>query len=138
MRRRLFKDKTPEIASSLMALAALRVAEGKYPEALELAQNARGIFTAALSADHWRTAIAESIEGAALTGLARYPEAETRLTHGYGILSKNSGAELVYRSLAQHYLDTLHRRERYANAAAPSTAATLAAEVKTHVASAAK
>jgi tetratricopeptide (TPR) repeat protein len=112
MRRRLFADKTPEIASSLMMVAVLRVAEGKYPEALELAQDARSIFTASLSADHWRTAIAESIEGAALTGLGRYREAETRLTHGCGILSKNTGAGGVYRSLAQQYLDTLHKRER--------------------------
>jgi tetratricopeptide (TPR) repeat protein len=123
MRRRLFNDKTPEIASSLMMLAVLRVAEGKYPEALELAQNARSIFTASLSADHWRTAIAESIEGAALTGLGRYPEAETRLTHGCGILSKNSGAGGVYRSLAQHYLDTLHRQEHHAGGAMATVAA---------------
>jgi len=112
MRRRLFNDKTPEVASSLMMLAVLRVAENKYPEALELSQKAKDIFTASLSPDHWRTAIAESIEGAALTGLGRYPEAETRLTHGCGILGKNSGAGAVYRRLAQHYLDTLHRRER--------------------------
>ena len=123
MRRRLFNDKSPEIASSLMMLAVLRVAEGKYPEALELAQSARGIFTAALSAEHWRTAIAESIEGAALTGLGRYDEAEVRLTHGCGLLSKNSGAEWVYRSLAQQYLDTLHRRERYVTPAATIAAA---------------
>ncbi len=116
MRRRLFPDKTPEIASSLMMLAVLRVAEGRYPEALELAQNARGIFTASLSADHWRTAIAESIEGAALAGLGRYPEAEARLTHGSAILSKNSGAGLVYRTLSQHYLDSLHRQLRVASA----------------------
>ncbi len=127
MRRRLFNDKSPEIASSLMMLAVLRVAEGKYPEALELAQSARGIFTAALSAEHWRTAIAESIEGAALTGLGRYAEAEVRLTHGCGVLSKNSGAEWVYRSLAQRYLDTLHRRERYVNGLASPPAATIAA-----------
>jgi tetratricopeptide (TPR) repeat protein len=118
MRRRLFEAKTPEIASSLMMLAVLRVAEGRYPEALELAQNARSIFTASLSADHWRTAIAESIEGAALTGLGRYGEAETRLSHGCGILSKHTGAGGVYRSLAQQYLDTLHRRERSAGATA--------------------
>jgi tetratricopeptide (TPR) repeat protein len=123
MRRRLFNDKSPEIASSLMMLAVLRVAEGKYPEALELAQSARGMFTAALSAEHWRTAIAESIEGAALTGLGRYDEAEVRLTHGCGLLSKNSGAEWVYRSLAQQYLDTLHRRERYVTPAATIAAA---------------
>jgi tetratricopeptide (TPR) repeat protein len=129
MRRRLFDDKSPEIASSLMMLAVLRVAEGNYPQALELAQSAKGIFTAALSADHWRTAIAESIEGAALTGLGRYGEAEARLTHGCNVLSKNSGAEWVYRNLAQQYLDTLHRREKggppakAATAAAPHTAA---------------
>ena len=136
MRRRLFNDKTPEIASSLMMLAVLRVAEGEYPEALELAQNARGIFTAALSADHWRTAIAESIEGAALTGLGRYSEAERRLTHGCGILSKNSGS--VYRTLALHYLDNLHQQERYANDMASRSTSTLAAEVKTQTPSAMK
>jgi tetratricopeptide (TPR) repeat protein len=127
MRRRLFNDKSPEIASSLMMIAVLRVDEGKYPEALELAQRARGILTAALSADHWRTAIAESIEGAALTGLGRYPEAEARLTHGCGVLSKNNGAQWVYRKLAQQYLDTLHRREHYVNRAASPKAATTAA-----------
>jgi tetratricopeptide (TPR) repeat protein len=126
MRRRLFNDKSPEIASSLMMLAVLRVAEGKYPEAFELAQSARGIFTAALSGDHWRTAIAESIEGAALTGLGRYAEADTRLTHGNEVLGKNNGAEQVYRSLAQQYLDVLHRREHSASGGASPRAATTA------------
>ena len=134
MRRRLFNDKSPEIASSLMMLAALRVAQGQYPEALELAQNARGIFTAALSAEHWRTAIAESIEGAALTGLGRYSEAEARLTHGSAVLSKNAGAELVYRKLAEEYLDTLHRRERYVNSSASPSAAGIGAASHTSVA----
>jgi hypothetical protein len=103
------------------------VAQGKYPEALELARNAKDIYTAALSADHWRTAIAESAEGAALTGLGRYPEAETRLTHGHAILSKEGGLPLVYRALAQRYLDTLHRRERLAGAGAAHSPATGAA-----------
>jgi tetratricopeptide (TPR) repeat protein len=124
MRRRLFNDKTPEIASSLITLAVLRVAEDKFPEALELAQSARGIFTAALSADHWRTAVAESIEGAALTGLGRYAEAEARLTHANEVLGKNNGAMWVYRSLAQHYLDTLHHRAHYVSSGAPSRSAT--------------
>lgn len=117
MRSRLFDDRQPDIASSLIALAILEIAEGKYPEALERAQSAKGIYTAALSADHWRTALAESAEGAALTGLGRYPEAEPRLAHGYGILSKEGGLPLIYRSLAQRYLDTLHRRERGAGTA---------------------
>src|SRR5208282_3993686 len=113
MRRRLFDEHHPDVASSLMMLAILRVSEQKYPEALQLAQNAKSIYTAALPADHWRTAIAESAEGAALTGLGRYPEAETRLTHSYLILSKKSGAPLVFRTLVQRYVDTLHRRERH-------------------------
>jgi tetratricopeptide (TPR) repeat protein len=115
MRRRLFGDQQPDIASSQIALAMLQIAEGKYSEALEMAQSAKGIYTAALSADHWRTALAESAEGAALTGLGNYPEAEARLTHGYAILSKESGVPLVYRTLAQRYTDTLHRRERRAS-----------------------
>jgi len=112
MRRRLFDDKDPNVASSLMTIAVLQVAEGKYAEALQSAQSAKAIDSAALSPDHWRTAIAESAEGAALTGLGRYSEAEARLTHSSAILSKNSGAPLSYRILVQHYLDTLHRREK--------------------------
>jgi tetratricopeptide (TPR) repeat protein len=127
MRRRLFDARHPDVASSLMMLAILKVAEGGYPQALEMAQNAKGIYTAALPADHWRTAIAECAEGAALTGLGRYPEAETRLTHSYAILSKKSGAPLVFRSLARRYVDTLHRRERHARRAG-STAGRLAVE----------
>jgi tetratricopeptide (TPR) repeat protein len=114
MRRRLFDEHHPDVASSLMMLAILRVSEEKYPEALQLAQSAKTIYTADLSADHWRTAIAESAEGAALTGLGRFPEAETELAHSYGILSKSGGAPLVFRTLALRYLDTLHRRDRRA------------------------
>lgn len=121
MRRRLFDEHHPDVASSLMMLAILRVSEKKYPEALQLAQSAKSIYTAALSADHWRTAIAESAEGAALTGLGRYAEAATDLAHSSEILSKG-GAPLAYRTLAQRYLETLHRRERQAGAASTQTA----------------
>ena len=88
MRRRLFDAHQPDVASSLIALAILQNAEGKYPEAFESAQNAKNIYAAALSADHWRTGLAESAEGAALTGLGRYSEAEIRLSHGNGILDQ--------------------------------------------------
>ena len=114
MRRRLFSEHQPDVASSQMMLAILRDAEGKFPEAVQLAQSAKTIYTTTLSADHWRTAIAESAEGAAFTGLDRLPEAETLLTHSYGILKKDGGAPLIYRTLTQRYLDTLHRRERHA------------------------
>ena len=117
MRRRLFDAHQPDLASSLMLTALLRDAEGKYAEALELAQSAKRIDTEALSADHWRTAIAESAEGAALTGLGRYSEAQTSLTHSYAILSKNSGAPLIYRNLARRYLETLQHDARLAGGA---------------------
>jgi tetratricopeptide (TPR) repeat protein len=122
MRRRLFGERHPDVASSLMMLAILRVSEEKYREALELAQNAKGIYTAALSPDHWRTAIAESAEGAALSGLGRYPEAESDLAHSFGVLSKSNGAPLIYRTLTQRYIDVLQRRERHAGSAAARTA----------------
>ena len=138
MRRRLFDDKEPDVASSLMTLAVLRVAQGRYAEALGLAQSAKTIDRAALSADHWRTAIAESAEGAALTGLGRFPEAEAALAHSCGILGKNSGAPLIYRTLAQGYLDTLHRRERHANGPASISAAALAAPTGTQIAAGSK
>jgi tetratricopeptide (TPR) repeat protein len=130
MRRRLFDDRQPDIASSLIALAILQNAEGKYPEALESAQSAKSIYTAALSADHWRSALAESVEGAALTGLGRYPEAEIRLGHGYEILSKEGGLPLIYRTLAQRYVDALHRRERRANSSVASAKETQVAGSK--------
>ncbi len=112
MRRRLLNDRHPDVASSLIALAILRVDQKNYAAALDLALKAKAIYTAALSADHWRTALAECAEGAALTGLGRYPEAEKPLTHGHAILVKDSGLPLIYRTLAQRYLDTLHRREK--------------------------
>jgi tetratricopeptide (TPR) repeat protein len=112
MRRRLLNAEHPDVASSLIALAILRVDQKNYSKALEFARNAKAIYTAALSADHWRTALAECAEGAALTGLGRYSEAEKPLTHGHAILVKDSGLPLIYRTLAQRYFDALHRREK--------------------------
>ena len=112
MRRRLLNAQHPDVASSLIALAILRVDERNYPEALQLARDAKGIYTAALSPDHWRTGLAECAEGAALTGLGRYSEAEKPLSHGHAIVSKESGLPLVYKNLAQRYFDTLRRSEK--------------------------
>ena len=112
MRRRLFNAQHPDVASSLIALAILRVDEKKYDAALESARGAKAIYTAALSPDHWRTALAECAEGAALTGLGRYSEAEKPLTHGHAIVSKESGLPLIYKNLAQRYFDTLRRSEK--------------------------
>jgi tetratricopeptide (TPR) repeat protein len=112
MRQRLFNAQHPEVASSLIALAILQVDEKNYPAAMASARGAKAIYTAALSPDHWRTALAECVEGAALTGLGRYAEAEKPLTHGYALLSKDGELPLIYKTLAKSYFDNLHLREK--------------------------
>jgi len=112
MRRRLLGEHSPGVASSQVALATLQVAEQRYPEALESARAASDTYSAALSPSHWRTAVAMSAQGAALTGLGRYAEAEPLLTRSEAILSKDGGAPPVFRTLNERYLDTLHRSER--------------------------
>jgi hypothetical protein len=86
------------------------VATGRYSEGYESAASATRICTAALSASHWRTAVAESAEGAALVGLGRYADAEPLLTHSYGILTKDSGALPMYRTLSRGYLEHLYQQ----------------------------
>lgn len=131
MRRRLLGESHPDIASSLTHLAILQVATGNFRDALESAHTAVEIYTSTLSATHWATALAESAEGAALSGLKRYPEAERLLTQGYELLSKDIDAMPMYRTLAQRYLDQLHRRWRrsddmHASGKGPTATMTLA------------
>ena len=126
MRRRLFDDQQPDVASSLVNTALLKNSEGQYSEALQMAQQATEIYIKALSADHWRTAIAQSAEGAALAGLGRYQEADHDLSHAQEILSKNSGAPAIFRSITQRSLDELHHAERVRSAAPAAVTATSA------------
>jgi tetratricopeptide (TPR) repeat protein len=112
MRRRLFGDAHPEVATSLINVAILQVAHQKYGDALSSAKTAVAILTQAFSASNWRTAIGESAEAAALTGLGRYAEAEPLLTHSVAILSKDAAVPRDYQHLAQQYLETLRVRSR--------------------------
>ena len=111
MRRRLLGDNSPAVASSQVVLATLQVAQQHYAEALESARSATAIYSEALSPTHWRTAVAMSEEGAALTGLGRYAEAAPLLTQTEAILSKDGGAPPVFRTLNARYLETLRRRQ---------------------------
>ena len=71
------------------------------------ARGAVGIFAPALSATHWKTALAESAQAAALAGLGRYAEAEPLLVNSVAILDKDGFAPAQYHRLAQGYLDEL-------------------------------
>ena len=109
MRRRLFGEAHPEVASSLVHVAILQVATHRYAEALLSAHAAMDMFTKSLSADNWKTAVAESVSGAALAGLGRFSEAEGELLQAYTVLTNDAGALPMYRTLARRYLDELHR-----------------------------
>ncbi len=110
MRKRLFGDNNPDVATSLIHMAILQVAQHQYRDALASARGAVAILTPALSATNWKTAVGESAEGAALTGLGRYAEAQKHLVHSLGILSKNGGAPPEYLHLAQRYMVALRAR----------------------------
>jgi tetratricopeptide (TPR) repeat protein len=112
MRIRLLGEHHPDIASSQLILATLRVRQHRYSEALDPAQRAVDSYTRAMSPNHWRTAAAVSVEGAALTGLGRYREAEPLLAHANEVLSQDHGAPLEFLTMNQRYLEALHRRER--------------------------
>ncbi len=112
MRRRLLDKSHPDIAASLAHLAILEVATGKFADAARDAHEAKVIYAAALSPTHWTTAVAAGAEGAALTGLGDYPQAEKLLASSDAILSKDPAALAAYRSLIRSYLDNLHSREQ--------------------------
>jgi len=111
MRRRLLGNTHPNVATSLIHVAILQVALRKYDEALVSARDAVAILSSAVSPTHWKTAVGESAEGAALTGLGQYAEAERLLALSLDILNKDGGAPPAYRRLAQRYLSTLRTRE---------------------------
>jgi tetratricopeptide (TPR) repeat protein len=109
MRRRLFGQSHPEIASSLLNVAILQVAKHQYADGYASARDAAQIFSASLSATNWKTALAQSVGGAALGGMGKYAEAERQLLDSYTILNSDTGAFRMYRALARRYLQSLYR-----------------------------
>jgi len=110
MRTRLFGKSHPDVASSLVHLAILDVAIRKYPDAVLAARRSQEIFTKSFSASSWQTALADSVEGAALGGMGEYSAGEAQLQHGYAILKNDAGAVPMYRTLVRGYMRTLYQR----------------------------
>jgi hypothetical protein len=96
MNRRLLGYEHPDVGRCLASLADLYIRTGRSKEAEVMAGEARHIFAATLSDDHWRTAWAGSIEGAALTDMSRFSQAEDRLLRSYGILKERAGVREIY------------------------------------------
>jgi len=86
----VYGDDHPDVADSLTLLANCLIAQERFEEAHELAGAARQMFVSALPEGHWRTAWAASAEGAALTGLGRYADAEALLVNSYTVLSNDA------------------------------------------------
>jgi tetratricopeptide (TPR) repeat protein len=82
----------PDVADSLTLLASCLVAQKRFDEAYEHATAAKQMYISALPDGHWLTAVATSTEGAALTGLQRYTEAEALLIDSYTVLRNDSSA----------------------------------------------
>ena len=81
-RRSRLSQSHPEVASTAISLASLLVDGGRYEEAEPLAREALAVLSRQRP-DHWRTAYAENVLGASLSGLKRFEEAEPLLVGGY-------------------------------------------------------
>ncbi len=108
MRRRLFDSRHQAVAGGLVNLARLLVRMGRYDEALAAAGEARDISVAALSEDHWYTAVAGLFEGTSLAGLKRFEEAEARLLKSYSALDAAGGPAYAFRLEAVQQLSQLY------------------------------
>ena len=108
MNQALFDANHPEIAITQTGMAILLLRTGRATAALEIAQTAHESLAEAYAPDHWRTAWALSTQGASLTQLSRYAEAEPLLLESYEQLRGNTGARAVHIDTARQYLMELY------------------------------
>ena len=79
IRRKVMGDESADVGATYTLRANLLLAERHFDAALQVATEARRILALSLPDDHWRVAMAKNTQGAALTGLRRYKEAEPLL-----------------------------------------------------------
>jgi tetratricopeptide (TPR) repeat protein len=111
MRKRLYGDRHTEVALSEAALAHLYYETRRFEQARALAHAARQTLSDTLAPEHWRTAWAASVEGAAFAGLSRYENAEPMLIAGLRTLQRDpgSGSRVVYIDTTRRFLADLYR-----------------------------
>ena len=103
-------EKHPNVASSMALLAHIFVESGRFEEARQLAAQARDIFAVTLPENHWRTSIADAAEGAALSGLERFEDAEILLLNSYEVFSSRESALPIFATQSAKYLMLLYQR----------------------------
>jgi tetratricopeptide (TPR) repeat protein len=79
IRRKVMGEDSADVGATHTLRANLLLAERHFDAALDAATEARRILALSLPDDHWRVAMAKNTQGAALTGLGRYREAEPLL-----------------------------------------------------------
>ena len=72
-----------------------------------MAEDAHQVLAQAYGEDHWRSAWAQSIKGAALSQLGQFEEAEPLLVTAYENLRDNPGARTSYIDKAQQRMQQL-------------------------------
>jgi tetratricopeptide (TPR) repeat protein len=108
MNQRALPSDHPNIAITQSGMAVLQYKTGRADEALATAALARASLAAAFGSEHWRTAWAEALEGASLTDLGRFAEAEPLLLHAYDVLNTTTGARASQVESASQYLADLY------------------------------
>jgi len=108
MNQALFDPGHPDIAITQTGMAILLLRTMRADAALEMARAAQESLVKTYGPDHWRTAWALSTQGASLTQLSRYAEAEPLLLESYEELDGNTGARPVHVETARRYLAELY------------------------------
>lgn len=108
MQRSLLGHEHPRIGVTMTELARLCLITDRFGEAATMANEARLILAETLSPEHWRTAWAAVIEGAALTEVEEFASAETLLIRNIGIIQANPGAGTHHRDAARQYIKQLY------------------------------
>ena len=101
IRRKVMGDESADVAATYTLRANLLLAERRFDEALKVATEARRILALSLPDDHWRVAMAKNTQGAALTGLGSYKEAEPLLVGSLNDLDGSPVPDLPARGRAR-------------------------------------
>ncbi len=108
MNQRILPGDHPDIAITQSGIAVLMLETDRAEVALEMAAAAGESLTTAYGADHWRTGWALALEGASLTALGRFADAEPPLIQAHKTLSSSSGARESQVASCLQYLVNLY------------------------------
>jgi tetratricopeptide (TPR) repeat protein len=109
LRRKTLGSEHTDVAGTMTLLAGLMVETDRYGHARRLAADAKALYLKALGSKHWRTASAANAEGAALTGLKDYENAEALLLASHSVLKSDTAALRYYVNNSERWLAKLYQ-----------------------------